>query len=142
MAQPLTTENTEDTETDSWEEDINTLSGKIVDCAVQTHKKLGPGLLESAYQYGLAYMMGRNEISFRKEVSIPIKIDEMLIESGYRADFIVEEKIILEIKSVEKIIPIHEAQLLTYMKLGSFSLGLLLNFNESLMKNGIRRMRL
>lgn len=133
----LTTERAEITE--DITEDLNILSGKIVDCALQVHKKLGPGLLESAYQHGLAYYFSKNGIVFEKEKTIPIIIDDYPIDAGYRADFIINRHIILEIKSVERIIPIHTAQLLTYMKLGGFKLGLIFNFNEKLMKNGIRR---
>ena len=123
-------------------EDLNTLSGKVVDCAIQLHKKLGPGLLESAYQQGMAYMLTNAKIPFEKEKTIPVKLDDVLIEAGYRADFIVDGKIIIEMKSVASLAPIHEAQLLTYMKLGNFPLGLLFNFNEKLLKDGIKRMRL
>lgn len=136
----FTTEHTEITENNT--EPLNVLSGKIIDCALQVHKKLGPGLLESAYQHGLAYMFSKNKIMFEKEKIIPVLMDDFPIDAGYRADFIVQSKIILEIKSAEKLLPIHEAQLLTYMKLGHFELGLLLNFNEKLLKNGIKRMKL
>lgn len=124
------------------EEETNTLSGKIIDCAIQVHKKLGPGLLESAYQRGMAYMMAQANIPFEKEKSISIMIDNLKLDAGYRADFIIADSIILEIKSVDKLIPIHDAQLLTYMRLGHFPLGLLLNFNEQLMKNGIKRLKI
>lgn len=133
----LTTERAEITE--NVTEDLNILSGKIVDCALQVHKKPGPGLLESAYQHGLAYYFLKQNIIFEKEKTISIVIDDYPIDAGYRADFIIDKDIILEIKSVEKIVPIHTAQLLTYMKLGGFKIGLILNFNEKLMKDGIRR---
>lgn len=135
-----TTERTEITEL--YTEDLNTLSGKIVDCALQVHKKLGPGLLESAYQHGLAYYFVKNNIVFQKEKTIPIVLDDYPIDAGYRADFIVGNKIILEIKSVERLLPLHTAQILTYMKLGGFELGLILNFNAKLMKDGIQRLKL
>lgn len=122
--------------------DINHISGEIIDCAIQVHKLLGPGLLESAYQQALAHVMALRKIPFSKEKAIPITLDGLNIEAGYRADFIINDKIILEIKSVDKLAPIHEAQLLTYMKLGKFQLGILLNFNEKLLKDGIKRMRL
>ena len=122
--------------------DINQISGEIIDCAIQVHKLLGPGLLESAYQQALAHVLAARNIPFSKEKPIPITLDGLNIEAGYRADFIIDDKIILEIKSVDKLAPIHEAQLLTYMKLGKFPLGILLNFNEKLLKDGIKRMRL
>ncbi len=135
--------NTERTEiTENATEDLNILSGQIVDCALQIHKKLGPGLLESAYQYGLAHYFLKNKIAFEKEKTIPIVLDDYPIDAGYRADFIIGQKIIVEIKSVERLMPIHTAQLLTYMRLGGFELGLILNFNEKLMKDGIRRVKL
>lgn len=140
MTKVLTTERTEITEKDT--EDLNILSGQVIDCAIQVHKRLGPGLLESAYQHGLAYFFSKKGIPFEKEKMISIMIDDYPIDAGYRADFVINKKILLEIKSVEKLVPIHEAQLLTYMKLGGFSLGLLLNFNEKLQKNGIKRMKL
>jgi len=136
----ITTEHTKITEDST--EDLNILSGKIIDCAIQVHKKLGPGLLESAYQHGLAYMFSKHNIPFIKEKTISVFIDDHPIDAGYRADFIIDQKIIVEIKAVERLLPIHQAQLLTYMKLGHFELGLLLNFNETLLKNGIKRMRL
>lgn len=136
----VTTENTEITE--NGIEELNLLSGQIIDAAIYVHRKLGPGLLESAYQSGLSYIFTQRKILFAKEKPIPVMLDNFPIEAGYRADFIIGDKIILEIKSVEKMLPIHEAQILTYMKLGNFPLGLLLNFNERLLKNGIKRMRL
>jgi len=136
----LTTENTKPTEGNT--ESLNSLSEKTIGCAIDVHRKLGPGLLESAYQYGLAHLLAKNNIPFEKEKTIAVKMDELLIDAGYRADCIINNEIIIEIKSVSKILPIHEAQLLTYMKLGKFELGLILNFNEKLLKNGIKRMRL
>ncbi len=132
--------NTERTEV--FTEDLNTLSGIIVDCAVQLHKKLGPGLLESAYQQALAHLFIKNKIPFEKEKIVPVAMDDLRIDAGYRADFIVNNQIIVETKSVDKLIPLHTAQILTYMKLGRFRLGLLLNFNTPLMKDGIQRFKL
>lgn len=140
MLDSLTTECTETTE-DSTEY-LNFLSGQVIDSAIYVHKKLGPGLLESAYQHGLAYILAQRNIPFEKEKTISVLIDEFPIDAGYRADFIIDQKVIIEIKSIERLLPIHEAQLLTYMKLGGYKLGLLLNFNEKLLKNGIKRMRL
>jgi GxxExxY protein len=138
---PLNAEITEFTEK-STESALNALSGLIIDCGFHIHKKLGPGLLESAYKHSLAYYLPQKGIMFSCEKTIPIKIDDHVIDAGYRADIIVESKIIVEIKAVEKIIPVHEAQLLTYMRLGHYNLGLILNFNTLLFKDGIKRMRL
>lgn len=126
----------------SSEQSLNQLSGKIIDAAIHVHRLLGPGLLESAYQVALAHTLTTQNIPFEKEKTIPVQMDDITIAAGYRADFVVGEQIILEIKSVEKLAEIHNAQLLTYMKLGKFSLGILLNFNEKLLKDGIRRMKL
>lgn len=132
--------NTERTEV--FTEDLNNLSGIVVDCAIQLHKKLGPGLLESAYQHALAHLFIKNQIPFEKEKIVPVAMDDLQIDVGYRADFIINNQIIVETKAVEKIMPLHVAQILTYMKLGGFKLGLLLNFNTPLMKDGIQRFRL
>lgn len=137
----ITTESTEYTETFT-ETDINILSGEVIDCAIYVHKKLGPGLLESAYQSALAYIFSERNIPFVQEKAIDIKMDNLKIDAGYRADFIIGNRLILEIKSVTKLEPIHDAQLLTYMKLGQFELGLLLNFNQKLLKDGLKRMKL
>ncbi len=126
----------------SSEQSLNQLSGKIIDAAIHVHKLLGPGLLESAYQAALAHTLATQNIPFEKEKTIPVQMDDITIAAGYRADFVVGGQIILEIKSVERLAEIHNAQLLTYMKLGKFSLGILLNFNEKLLKDGIRRMKL
>ncbi len=139
-ASSLTTEHTETTEEDT--EYLNSLSGQIIDSAIYVHKNLGPGLLESAYQHGLAYILSKRNIPFVKEKTVSVFIDDFPIDAGYRADLIVDGKIIVEIKSHATLLPIHEAQLLTYMKLGGYKLGLLLNFNERLLKNGIKRMKL
>lgn len=144
----LTTEDTEDTEnTEGFIEKsddifLNKLSGEVIDCGFYVHQRLGPGLLESAYQKGLAHVFSKRNISFEKEKLIPVVLDGLIIEDAYRADFIIDKKIVLEIKSIRQIQPIDEAQLLTYMKLGKFELGLLLNFNSKLFKDGIKRIRL
>lgn len=124
------------------EEDLNTISGKIINCALNVHKQLGAGLLESAYQHGLAYMMAKEGLKFSREKVIPIMIDNHKLDEGYRADFIVENKIIIETKSVENLNSNHEAQILNYMRLGNFPIGLLMNFNETLLKNGLKRFKI
>ncbi len=123
-------------------EDLNTISGKIINCAINVHKQLGAGLLESAYQHGLAYTMAKDGLKFSREKIIPIMIDNHKLDEGYRADFIVENKIIIETKSVEKLNSNHEAQILNYMRLGNFPIGLLMNFNETLLKNGLKRFKI
>ncbi len=137
----VTTERTEITE-NFTECNLNTLSGQIIDCGIYVHRQLGPGLLESAYQKALAYVFTQRNIPFEKEKIIPVTIDGFVIDDAYRADFVIADQIILETKSVKALQPIDEAQLLTYMKLGGFPLGLLMNFNVKLLKDGIKRMRL
>ena len=104
------------------------------------HKSLGPGLLENAYLACLKYEISKRGLSVRSEVELPVVYDAVLIDLGYRIDLLVEDCLIVEIKAVEKVTPVHEAQLLSYLKLGNFKLGLLINFNVALLKNGIKRM--
>jgi GxxExxY protein len=120
---------------------INKVSGKIVDSSIRVHSALGPGLLESAYRACLAYELRKHGLSVGEEVGVPVVYDSHRLELGYRIDILVENLVVVEIKSVEAIAPIHKAQLLSYLKLSGKPLGLLLNFNVVLMKQGIVRMR-
>jgi GxxExxY protein len=115
------------------------LSNKVIGCALEVHRELGPGLLESAYQQCLCYELSKLGIIFTIEQPFPVIYKGIEIDCGYRLDLLIEEKLIVEIKSVEKLIPIHEAQILTYMKLSKIGLGLLMNFNVPLLKDGIKR---
>ena len=117
----------------------NDISGVIIDCAVKIHKHLGPGLLESVYQAALAYELRKRGLEVSVEQPIPVVYEEVRLEVGFRADLIVEKKIVVEIKSIEAISPVHGKQLLTYLRLSGKKLGLLLNFNVVLMKDGIKR---
>lgn len=119
--------------------DENKLSGKIVSAALEVHKALGPGLLESAYQECLFYKLRKMELKVIKEKPMPLIFEEVKMECGYRIDLLVENKVVIEVKSVSELDDIHLAQTLTYLKLGNFKLGLLINFNVNLIKNGIRR---
>jgi GxxExxY protein len=119
--------------------DIEEVAKNIVDAAIKVHRSLGPGLLESAYQKCLAYELQKRGMRIDCEVMLPIHYDGMTIDAGYRADMIVENCIIVENKTVEQLAPIHHAQLLTYLKLGDYRLGFLLNWNSTLMKHGIKR---
>jgi hypothetical protein len=112
------------------------LSKKVLGCAIEVHKHLGPGLLESTYQNCLAFELTQQDIPFRKEVELPVQYKGVSLECGYRLDLLVEENLIVELKSVEELVPIHTAQLLTYMKLSGISTGLLLNFNVTKLKDG------
>jgi GxxExxY protein len=123
------------------EKALNELSGKIVDAAIAVHRELGPGLLESVYETCLAQELSGRNIQLQKQVEIPVYYKGGRLEAGFRADILVQDLIIVEIKAVEKLLPIHEAQIITYLRLSGRPLGLLLNFNSKLMKDGIRRFR-
>jgi len=119
--------------------DENELSKIIVDRCLKIHKKLGPGLLESVYEEVLFYELTKSNIKCQRQVGIPVTYDDITMDLGFRADLVVERKVILELKSVENIMPVHKKQLLTYLKLTGMKLGLLINFNVELIKNGITR---
>lgn len=119
--------------------DENELSNKIVGAAIEVHRTLGPGLLESTYEECLCHELALNQIPFERQVIMPVVYKGNRLECGYRADIVVDNKVILELKSVADVQPIHKAQLLTYLKLSGLKLGLLLNFNVVLMKDGINR---
>ncbi len=116
------------------------LSHKIIGCAIKVHTSLGPGLLESAYQECLYYSLQKAGLNVVKEKAMPLIYEEVKLDIGYRIDLLVENKVVIEIKSVEALNDIHFAQTLTYLKLGNFKLGLLLNFNVTYLSNGIRRL--
>jgi len=122
-------------------EALNDLSGKIVDAAIEVHRHLGPGLLESAYESCLARELSQRGLEIQRQVELPIHYKGEQLEVSFRIDILVQDLIIVEIKAVEQILGVHEAQVITYLKLSGCPLGLLLNFNTKLMKNGIRRFR-
>ena len=111
----------------------------MVDSAIKVHKILGPGLLESAYEACLAHELTKRDLQLQTQVALPLKYESVILDVGYRVDIFVERKLILELKVVEQFLPIHEAQLLSYLKLSGCKLGFLLNFNVYRMKDGIRR---
>lgn len=115
------------------------LSNKVIGCALEVHKAIGAGLLESAYESCFTRELELAAIPFRRQMSVPVKYKGMSLDCGYRMDLLVDNQIIVELKSVEEILGIHEAQLLTYMKLAKIPIGLLINFKVALLKNGIRR---
>lgn len=117
----------------------NEISTIIFDCALNVHRSLGPGLLESAYEECLFYELKKNELHVEKQKALPLVYEEVKLEVGYRIDIIVENKVIIEIKAVEGLNDVHLAQVLTYLKLSNCKLGMLINFNVALIKNGIRR---
>ena len=118
---------------------INKLTEKVIGCALAVHKELGPGLLESTYKFCLAEELKTSGIAFKTEVEIPVNYKNKVIDCGYRFDCLRENRLIVELKSVSEITDIHKAQVLTYMKLAGVPLGLLINFNVRLLKNGIQR---
>ena len=117
----------------------NEISNKVIGLAIEVHKALGPGLLESAYRECLYYKIGESGMAVEKEKPIPLVFEEVKLECGYRIDLLVERKLVIEIKSVESLNDLHLAQTLTYLKLGHFKLGLLINFNVVILKKGIKR---
>ncbi len=117
----------------------NELSNKIIGLAIEVHSILGPGLLESAYKECLCYKIGKSGLFVEKEKPMPLILEEVKLECGYRIDLLVEKKLVIETKSVEALNDVHLAQVLTYLKLGNFKLGLLMNFNVVKLKDGIKR---
>jgi len=117
----------------------NELSNKIIGCAIDVHKQLGPGLLESAYQECLYYELKQLGLNVQKEKPMPIIYKDVKLDHGSRIDLLVENKVVIEIKTVEALNDVHFAQVLTYLKLGNYKLGLLLNFQVTTLKNGIKR---
>jgi len=115
------------------------LTEAIIGAAIQVHRHLGPGLLQSAYQQCMAQELKLRRNNFRREVDLPINYKGIILDCGYRMDFVIEEKVVLECKSKEKLIPIDEAQLLTHLKLSGHKIGLMINFNTAVIRNSIIR---
>ena len=115
-------------------------SREIIGACIEVHRILGPGLLESAYEMCLCYELSQRKLSFQRQVPLPVDFKGMRMDCGYKMDVVVENSILLELKSIEELGPIHDAQLLTYLKLSRLKIGLLINFNVPLMKDGIKRM--
>ena len=116
------------------------LSNRVIGCALKVHRHLGPGLLESTYEQCLAHELKMADIPFKLQCPLPVQYKGIKLDCGYRIDLLVDDRIIIELKSVDRVLPIHQAQLLTYMKLSAIPIGLLLNFNVKYMKSGIKRM--
>ena len=119
-----------------------TLSGIVIGCAIEVHRELGPGLLESKYKHCLAHELQQNGIPFRLEHPVPVEYKGCKFDCGYRVDVLVGDRLIIELKAVEEVKKIHQAQLLTYMKLSGIDTGLLINFNVNILKDGIKRFKL
>ena len=120
--------------------EINQITEQIIGASIEVHRELGPGLLESAYESALAFELGLRGINLERQKEQPIRYKGHLIEVGYRIDLLVEDAVIVELKAVEALLPIHEAQLITYLKLAEKHIGLLINFNVPLLKQGIVRL--
>jgi GxxExxY protein len=118
---------------------VNEISGQVVDAAISVHSALGPGLLESVYEACLAHELRLRGLGIQRQLALPVRYGSIEVEAGLRIDLVVEGAVVVELKAVDALLPIHTAQLLTYLKLGSYPLGLLLNFNVPLMRNGIKR---
>ena len=116
------------------------LTAQIIGAAIDVHRALGPGLLESAYQVCLAHELTLRGIAFEQEKALPVEYKGVRLDCGYRLDFLVAGKVVVELKAVDELHPVHEAQLLTYLKLTGCKVGLLINFNVQVLKNGIKRM--
>ncbi|MBN1927745.1 MAG: GxxExxY protein [Prolixibacteraceae bacterium] len=121
---------------------INEITEKIIGCAIEVHRNLGPGLLESAYEECLAYELRNIGLFVERQKAVPVIYKEIKLDCGYRIDILVENSVIIELKSVDALNPIHEAQILTYLKFAEKQIGLLINFNVTLLKNGLKRYRL
>ena len=118
---------------------LNQITESIIGAAIEVHKALGPGLLESAYEECLCNELSLRDLKFTRQNPVPVKYKNTRLDCGYRLDLLIENSIVLEIKSIEKLLPVHEAQLLTYLRLGQWKVGLLINFNVLRLKDGIQR---
>ncbi len=120
--------------------EIDLRAGQVVDAAMAVHSALGPGLLESAYSACLAHELQSRGVAVRKQVALPVVYRDVRIDAGYRLDLLVEEAVVVEVKSIVKVLPVHEAQLLSYLKLSGLHIGLLINFHVPHLRDGIKRM--
>jgi GxxExxY protein len=119
--------------------DLNSISERVIGAAIEVHRSVGPGLLESAYEECLGHELMLQQIRFRRQHPLPLEYKGIRLDCGYRLDFLVEDSLVVEVKSVERLEQVHTAQLLTYLKLGGWSLGLLINFNVAVLRIGIKR---
>lgn len=122
--------------------ELNQITEIIIGCAIEVHKNLGPGLLESAYEECLAYELQNAGLNIQRQKAVPVVYKEIKLDCGYRIDILVENTVVIELKTVDAFNPVHEAQILTYMKFTEKKIGLLINFNVTLLKNGLKRYRL
>jgi GxxExxY protein len=120
--------------------EFDKLSNQVIGCAIEVHKNLGPGLLESTYEQCLAYELSKAGIPFNAQQPLPVDYKGVKLDCGYRVDLLVDDKLIVELKSVDELLPVHQAQLLTYLKLSGVKIGLLMNFNVKHLRTGIKRL--
>jgi GxxExxY protein len=120
-------------------DELNRLTERVIGAAIEVHRHLGPGLLESAYEECLCRELSLTGLSFQRQLELPVEYKGARLDCGYRLDVVVERRLVLELKSVEALLPVHEAQTITYLKLTNLRAGLLINFNVPILKNGIRR---
>jgi len=118
----------------------NEIGDQIINAALKVHSAVGPGLLESAYEACLLYELEKRELRVRRQVLVPLRYEDLTVDSGYRADLVVEDRVVIELKTVETFLPVHRSQLLSYLRLGGFKLGYLLNFHVAHLRDGIVRM--
>ena len=126
-------------DTEAQRAELNNLSQRVIGLCIEVHRELGPGLLESAYEEALAFELTQAGIAFKRQLETPLRYKGISLNCGYRIDFLIEEKLIVELKAANELLPVHHAQLLTYLKLDRRSLGLLINFNVPILKDGVRR---
>jgi GxxExxY protein len=122
--------------------ELNEITEIIIGCAIEVHKNLGPGLLESAYEECLAFELQNAGLNIQRQKAVPVVYKEIKLDCGYRIDILVENAVVIELKTVDAFNPVHEAQILTYMKFAEKKIGLLINFNVTLLKNGLKRYKL
>lgn len=125
--------------TETRRKHLNDLSHRVIGLCIEVHRELGPGLLESAYEEALAYELSQAGIAFERQIDVPLTYKGVALDCGYRLDFLIEGELIVELKAVIEVLPVHHAQLLTYLKLQHKSLGLLINFNSAVLRDGIHR---
>lgn len=118
---------------------LDAITEKIIGAAIAVHRAIGPGLLESAYEECLCFELSQGALSFKRQVELPVIYKGINLDCGYRMDIVVEDKVVVEIKAVDKLIPVHEAQLLSYLRLGNRPIGLLMNFHAPVLKDGLKR---
>lgn len=119
--------------------DIELVAREIVDTAIRVHTSLGPGMLEGAYEACVEYELGKRSLRVKKQVPMPLHYDDLALDIGYRLDLLVEDAVVIELKSVTRLLPVHTAQLLSYLRAGDYRIGFLLNFNTAHMRDGIKR---